>query len=201
MKHYTRGMARESDRKAGSGDDRPAVSHNLFLALMPDAVTRERIAATVARLRSQQPSLGRWLGPERYHITLQFLGHHRPLPEALVDRVRDAASRVRQPAFGLVLDRTGQFPGARVGWLGCGTPPSALLALHAALREALVHADVPLEEAGRFIPHVTVLRNLRGRMPAMSTDPIAWDARGFVLVDSRHGDRVEYHEVGRWALG
>lgn len=201
------GAHRDEKARINAGDvnadatDRRDVPHNLFFALMPDEATRTRIGEAATALRVRDPGLGRWLDPRRYHVTLHFLGQHRPLPEALVERARAAAQQVRQPSFELVLDRTGGFSRARAGWLGCREPAGGLIALHAALRDALRGAGVAMDDSAPYTPHVTVLRNLRHRMPDLEIEPIRWRANEFVLVDSRHGDAVEYSVVGRWPLG
>jgi len=179
-------------------DARPA-RHNLFLALLPDAATRDAIAAAAAALRCARGDIGRWIRPPRYHMTLRFLGVHSGLPAATVRRATDVAARVRCAGFAFQLDVVGTFGARRVPvWLGCSTAPPPLRALHDALADAADPAVAASDAAQAFVPHVTILRDaarpLRERLPV----PIPWRADEFVLVDSE--PPATYRVVGRWAL-
>ena len=86
-------------------DDAPSGEmHRLFFALWPDEALRPRIAQAAASIVSEHAPGGRALKPDKYHVTLQFLGDFRPLPPSLVDSAKAAAAAVRSPAFELSLD-------------------------------------------------------------------------------------------------
>lgn len=176
-----------------------SVTHNVFFALMPDDATRNGMARVVEALRARHALQGRWLKPERYHMTLHFLGAYSELPRELIDATCMAAERVRLPAFDLVLDRAGHFPKG-IGWLGSAQPEGPLVRLWDELRRQLAHARVGVRGHAAFKPHVTVLRDARGTLPAEPIEPLAWPVRDFVLVDSLLGERNEYRALGRWAL-
>jgi 2'-5' RNA ligase len=182
-------------------DDTPAGEmHRLFFALWPDEVLRSRIAKTTASVVREHAPGGRSLKPDRYHVTLQFLGDFRPLPASLIDDARAAAAAVRSPAFDLSLDEVGSFRGANVWWLGAQHAPDALHALYGALGHCLAKRRVPVKSAASFVPHLTVQRDVRHHIAPSPVPPLAWPVREFVLIDSQPGRGTPYEVIGRWSL-
>lgn len=185
----------------GSGDDATTGGvHRLFFALWPGEALSARIATTAAEVEREHAPGGRRLKPDRYHVTLQFLGDFRPLPERLLADALAAAQTVRAPAFELPLDCAGSFRGANVWWLGSHAMPDGLRALWDALGRALAQRDVPVKSGGSFVPHLTIQRDVRHALPSMPLPaPLAWPVHEFVLLDSRQGR--PYDVLGRWPLG
>lgn len=177
----------------------PEARRRLFVALaLPDAV-REELAgylAACAALASEQ----RWAPPANLHLTLHFLGWIGPEPMA---RVAEALSGVRRPPFTLRIGGLGRFGTAarpRVLWVDvmAGREPLAALAGEVAL--ACREAGVAGEDRP-YNPHLTLCRVRPGtRLPALPEPPPlpAWEARSFVLFQSRPGPRgsvyVPLHE-------
>jgi len=184
----------------GRDDASGAQMHRLFFALWPDDALRARIAGTAASVLSEHAPGGRALNPERFHMTLQFLGDFRPLPAALVEDARAAAATLRSPAFELVLDELGSFRGANVWWFGTRHVPDALRALYDALGRSLAELHVPTKPAANFVPHLTVQRDVRRHIANAPLPPLAWPVREFVLVDSQPGRGTPYELIGRWPL-
>ena len=182
------------------GNDADATPHRLFFALWPDAALRGRIASTVAGLERDNAPGGRRLNPDRYHLTLQFLGDFQPLRQSVVDAAIAAADSIRLPGFDLVLDRVGSFPKAGVCWLGASAPPEALRQLWDGLGSALTSARVQVKSASDFSPHLTVLRDVRGPLPLTPIEPLPWPLGEFVLIDSVSGAHPTYRLLGRWPL-
>lgn len=139
---------------------------------------------------------GRRTAAAKHHITLHFLGGWPRRPDDIVDRARAAAASVDARAFHLVVDRAGGFAGARVGWLA-PAPSSGLDALWKALQRALDAAALPYRTHGGFSPHITVLRNARGRLPETQIEPVSWSVDSFALVHSHDG---RYDVIDRWTL-
>ena len=190
----------QSDLLGGAdyaGDD---ATHRIFFALWPDSSLRERIAATVVQLEHGNPSGGRRLNADRYHLTLQFLGDYRPLRQSVLDAAITAAEGVHSPAFELALDCAGSFPGARVGWLAPRTMPAALQSLWDSLAVALARTRVQVKSPPAFSPHLTVLRDVRKPLPSTPIEPLHWPVREFVLIDSVSGAHPGYRLLGRWPL-
>ena len=181
------------------GNDADATTHRLFFALWPDAALRKRIATTVAGLERDNPG-GRRLNPDRYHLTLQFLGDFQPLRQSVLDAAIVAAGSIRLPPFDLVLDLAGSFPKAGVCWLGASTAPETLQQLWNELGRALTGARVQVRSAPTFSPHLTVLRDVRKPLPPTPIQPLPWPVREFVLVDSVSGAHPAYRVLGRWPL-
>lgn len=169
--------------------------HRLFFALRPhDALRRE--IATLAREQVLQVG-GRAAHPDRYHMTLQFVGDFPVLSPALHESLRAAADSIATPQpFDILLDRIGSFDAGRVTWLGCRTPHEALARLHGDLAAALAHAGIAPKAEDGFVPHVTLLRNGSGPIDR----PIAsrrWRVDDFALIDATAG---EYSQLGRWPM-
>lgn len=183
----------------GPGGTTLGETHRLFFALWPDDALRARIATTAAQLEGELAPGGRRLKPERYHVTLQFLGDFRPVPERLREDAMAAAASVRSPAFELPLDCAGSFRGANVWWLGSRSTPDGLRALWDALGHALMQHQVPVRSGGSFVPHLTIQRDVRRHIGSTPVATLLWHVREFVLVDSHSGR--PYDLLGRWSLG
>lgn len=182
-------------------DDAPTGElHRLFFALWPDDALRPHIAATAASVVSEHAPGGRPLKPDRYHVTLQFLGDFRPLPTSLVEDAKAAAAAVRSPAFELSLDEVGSFRGANVWWLGSKHSPDGLRALFDALGRSLAQHRVPVKSSASFVPHLTVQRDVRRFIAPTPVPPLPWPVREFVLIDSQPGRGTPYEVIGRWPL-
>lgn len=117
----------------------------------------EAIEALIAPWRERLPG-GRWDPPEKWHVTLKFLGRTWP---RLVGRVEEAcreAAAAVEP-FEVRLTGLGVFPSprrARVLWVGLDDPGKGLGRLAAGLDARLADEFEP-EKRG-FTPHLTVAR-------------------------------------------
>ena len=169
-------------------------AHRLFFALLPDAGLRANIAATSAGLERAHHSGGRLLEPERYHLTLRFLGDFQPMPPALAAAARAAGDAVGARAFELVLDHAGSFASSRVWWLG-GARSEELQALWQGLGDGLARQGVRVPRGG-FTPHLTIVRDARRALEPVAIEPLRWQVDGFALVDSRPGR--PYEILQRW---
>lgn len=133
----------------------------LFVAVeFPQAVRRRAWRATAPLREADLPV--KWVGPERLHLTLKFLGE---TDEARVPALGEALDRAAGAAgpLELRLAGVGAFPSLqapRVLWIGVEGPPE-LERLHEAVDEAL--AELGFERERRdFHPHVTLGRARRG---------------------------------------
>ena len=68
--------------------------HRLFFALFPDTATRDRLEFVAAGLRLRH-GLTHMIRPDRYHVTVHFLGDNSRLRSDLVDTAQQAAQQVR----------------------------------------------------------------------------------------------------------
>ena len=130
----------------------------LFVALDIDSEIRRRIVAFRDSLRPCAPDV-RWVGPETFHVTLQFLGETSRL-----DEIRNALQQVRRTAIPLNFRGTGFFPNSkspRVFWVGIQSDETLQQ-----LSDAILTALNPLgfqREPGPFTPHLTLARAGSGR--------------------------------------
>ncbi|MGV3531818.1 MAG: RNA 2',3'-cyclic phosphodiesterase [Chthoniobacteraceae bacterium] len=131
----------------------------LFLAITPPPEILENVAAVQAQARAQLSFRGlRWERPEKWHITMQFLGS---LEESLVPSLCAALAETRHPPpFRAILAGPGAFPTMRrprVLWLGLGGELAALHLLHDGI-VAATSTFVSHAETRKFTPHLTLAR-------------------------------------------
>ena len=177
-----------------------AEPNRLFFALWPDAPVREACATAARELKLKSQPGGRLVNPERYHMTLLFLGDF--VSAAHEEAALAAAATVRAPPFAMTLDHAGSFArNAQVPWwLGPQQAPPAAQALHVGLREAMHRTGVTPDRM-RFAPHLTIVRDAGRALPGSAIKPIAWDVSEFVLIRSLLDSQPpEYRVIGRWPL-
>lgn len=130
----------------------------LFVALDIDPDIRQRITTFRNQLRPLAPAV-RWVGPETFHITLQFLGETNQF-----DDLRHALKNVKCKPVQLVFRGAGFFPNSkapRVFWIGIESDESLQ-----SLARDVAHATKPLgfdRDSGLFTPHLTLARAGSGR--------------------------------------
>lgn len=178
-------------------DDVP-VTTRLFVALWPDAAARQALAPTVDAARLSAPDV-RWQPPERWHITLAFLG---PADPGRAGARIDALARAdRLPcAEPLALRGSGTF--GPVIWVGVEHGPWLATLAHD-LQQSLHVAD------RRFRAHVTVGRIRGADGPGRAHDAAAsmaahhgpaWTPAEITLVESLTGPAPRYDVLSRWPL-
>lgn len=175
--------------------------HRLFFALVPNAAVRNEISRAAGQLRDAQHPHGSWIAPERYHVTLRFLGDYSQLPPDLVDRAAMAATKVRAPVFDAVFDSASSFRGSSPPWvLRCPEPAESIQRLWQALGVALAGERVRSDSSSAFTPHITLLRDADKPLAPCAIGPIVWRVRDFVLIHSQIGRERRYTELERWSL-
>lgn len=182
----------------------PAVhteTHRLFFALMPDADTRHDINHAAAQVQKQHPELrARWVKPERFHATLNFLGDYPVVPDEVVKKATAAASHLRAESFAWTLDYVASFRGREPPCvLRSSHVPEPLLALWRDLHARLAQAGVRLRAERQFTPHVTLAYGRRELPEAMAMTPILWRVDRFVLIHNVVG-KGHYQILGSWPL-
>lgn len=105
------------------------------------------------------------------------------------------AAGITVPQFNLCLDVAGEFPRARVWWLGTSRPPAQLLELQSRLMAPL--RGRIRDEHGGYSPHLTIRRDAR-HIDAQAVRPIDWRVRDFVLVRSQPSGA--YEVIATWPL-
>ena len=181
----------------------PAAKHRLFFAVQPDRETAERLFDYARGLCRRYGLAGLPVGPERLHITLNFVGvfQGRP-PILLLDRALKAASAVAHRPFRIALNQVQNW--ARGGEdahpvVLCGDEGViGVDSLRAALQSALGGAHSAGKPKG-FTPHLTLLWDRAGAAEDLA-EAFAWTVREFVLIESPYGES-QHHVVARWPLG
>ena len=168
----------------------------LFLALAPDAETRDRLARVAERVRLAAGDTAdalRWVRPEHLHVTLIFIG---TVADDLRDRLIHVLDRpVPFPPIAAAVDAIGTFPGAgppRVVWLSV-TPGGAIGRVRDAVGERLTALGVTTESRP-FSPHVTLARvrdahrrrvhDLRARVETVRVPADRWPIDRVTLFES-----------------
>jgi RNA 2',3'-cyclic 3'-phosphodiesterase len=151
----------------------------------------------------------RWTVPERWHLTLLFLG---AVPAERVSPLVDAAGPAvaEAPPMRLALSGGGRFGSARrpqVAWAGIVGDVEPLIALAGRLARVARRLHLPVEDRP-FRPHLTLGR-WRPRQPADGslTDRLAdyrgpsWPVTEVRLLESHLGPKPTYDTVGTWPVG
>lgn len=129
----------------------------LFIGVFPPVDIQREIAAANEPVAERPP--GRWVSPERLHLTLCFLGDRDEARLVELTNALDRAAR-RQPAFELALGGLDAFPNprrARVGFVPVREGQEPLRALAMATWEELPPEDRPNDDKP-FRAHLTVAR-------------------------------------------
>jgi 2'-5' RNA ligase len=129
----------------------------LFVALDIDPEIRARISEFRDEMKTFAPDV-RWVGPETFHVTLQFLGE-----TARVGDIHSALDQVK-PETTLNFRGTGFFPNPkspRIFWIGIETDEH-LQQLAASIGAALQPLGFE-RDSGPFKPHLTLARSGSGR--------------------------------------
>jgi len=130
----------------------------LFVALDIDSEIRRRIGEFRKQMREFAPDV-RWVGPETFHVTLQFLGETEKL-----DEIRNALQQVKGAAVSMAFRGTGFFPNPkkpRVFWVGIESDEHLQ-----ELANSIGAALKPLgfeRDPGPYKPHLTLARAGSGR--------------------------------------
>lgn len=133
----------------------------LFVALNFPAPVRERVWRAASPLREANLPV-RWVGADRLHLTLQFLGRVEEHRLADLEAALRAVGAEAEP-FELRLDGVGAFPSLarpRVVWLGVEAPPALGRLQAEVVRETAGLGFQPEERP--FHSHITLGRTRRG---------------------------------------
>jgi 2'-5' RNA ligase len=130
----------------------------LFVALDIEAAVRGRIAEFRDQMRALAPDV-RWVGPETFHVTLQFLGE-----TAKADQIQIALRQVKSSPVALIFRGAGFFPNPRsprVFWVGIESGV-ALRKLVDVIGAALLPLGFE-HDVHPYKPHLTLARSGSGR--------------------------------------
>jgi 2'-5' RNA ligase len=148
----------------------------LFVALDINSEIRERICEFREQVRAYAPDV-RWVGPETFHVTLQFLGETENL-----DTIQPALQRVRAAPVNLSFGGAGFFPtprSPRVFWVGIQAD-KYLQELVDSIGGALQRLGFK-RDAGQFTPHLTLARAGSGRPKQARGEPTSAGLRALAI--------------------
>ncbi|AAU90486.1 putative 2'-5' RNA ligase [Methylococcus capsulatus str. Bath] len=152
----------------------------LFFALWPDAGVRETLGRLVRSLR--RTVKGRWVEPDKLHLTLAFLG---AVPAERLPELTAMTGDLDLPPFELALDRLEYWQRNRVLCLGASATPPLLIELVGILNSKLGRAGFPVERRP-FRPHLTLARKAEAAWSAMPLKTsVTWPVDRVTLVESR----------------
>jgi RNA 2',3'-cyclic 3'-phosphodiesterase len=179
----------------------PAGNDHFYFALWPDRVTRQKIAAAAEGVLDSNGLRGSRTKPERYHLTLSYLGEYARFSERLVSAFCAAAEQVDTARFDILLDRAGSFSNREIPcWLGPSMPPVALRHLHDQLSTSLFKAGICVHRQRNLVPHVTILREASAALVRTPIAPISWSVGEFVLIHNHLGASPKYTALHSWSL-
>ena len=164
----------------------------LFFALWPDPEVLKALNHTRKTLGVNE---GKPVNPEKYHVTLLFLGE---IPEDQIPALKSLAEKAPFEPCELVLDQMEHWVRPAVLCLVATQTPPALDKLVEAMKRELRKMGIKTEKRP-FRPHLTLARKVRKRVVGRPVEPIHWPIHDFVLVASglnREGSR--YRILGRW---
>ncbi|QJD28767.1 RNA 2',3'-cyclic phosphodiesterase [Methylococcus geothermalis] len=155
-------------------------SLRLFFALWPDEEVRETLGKLLRSLR--RTVRGRWVEPDKLHLTLAFLG---AVPPGRLPELAAMVECLDPPRFDLVLDRLECWRHNRVLCLGASQMPPLMLELVRVLNSNLRDAGFPIEQRP-FRAHLTLARKADAAWSTMPLKrPVTWPVECVTLVESR----------------
>ncbi len=162
-----------------------------FIALPSSSELNARLTELQRQFREEQANV-KWDTPDKFHITLKFLGD---VDAADIPRLEDALSVAVSgvSTFQLVYDSLGGFPDLihpNVIWAGARTNDS-LTTLHRAIESACEQLGFP-RESRAFHPHITLgrvkgptnLNRLTARVKSSTLDPTTTSCPEILLIRS-----------------
>lgn len=167
----------------------------LFVAVNLSDDTRSRLTSMLKDLRSYSVS-GKYVTPENLHMTLVFLGEHKPrdiAPNSLLCGILDSVSF---KPFDMSIDKVGSFrrDGGDIWWAGV-YKSKALEDLQRDITEKLTEAGLKTEKRD-YIPHITLARKVVADINPWKIQPFTERVSNIVLMKSeRVFSKVTYTTV------
>jgi 2'-5' RNA ligase len=178
----------------------PVATHKLFFALFPDEAECADIQALATTLHAAHADT-RWIRPDRYHLTLHYLGESDQRRD---DHIRDAIKAVQAlpdaEPFAITLDHLRALGNPRrpALTLAASAIPVPMQAFWRILQERLILAGFHRHIGRSFVPHLTLA--YVDPEPALGmVDPIVLRPTEFRLIHSIQG-RPDYEVLGRWPV-
>lgn len=183
--------------------ERDETQHNVFFAVVPDAVMSAGAGEVARNARRRLGLSGAPIAAERLHVSLLPVGGFSgSCPPAVIDAAMRAAGIVAMAPFRGEFDRVASFS-ARHGQrslvlTGDGDGVAGFTRLQEALMHALMKAGLRLPRQPNSSPHLTMMY-VEDRLFDIAIEAIGWTVDHFVLVDSLFG-QSRHVRLGQWDL-
>lgn len=185
-------------------DQNKAPTIRLFVAVPIPGLIAEKLQDWTLAHKEWLP-FRKWVHPQDYHITLQFLGD---TPVSRAEALQAALREVRAASIGLALNGAGTFGPAkapRVLWAALTGDLKGLTSLHMAVTKATSSLGFEPEDRP-YTPHITLARGFAGggEMPIEATADapagVIWEADRFVLMQTHMQASPMYEVIGEFPL-
>lgn len=162
-----------------------------FIALQSSSEIKARLAGVQSELISANADV-KWDSPEKFHITLKFLGNCKP--EVLAQLTTDLRSSLQDiHSFEIVYKTIGCFPTIthpKVVWVGADKNQS-LDQLQTKVEEACTHLGFTKEDR-QFHPHITLgrvkgnrnIHRLTEKLKSITLEPLQVECSEVLLMRS-----------------
>ncbi|MEP7054073.1 MAG: RNA 2',3'-cyclic phosphodiesterase [Actinomycetota bacterium] len=187
--------------------DHSQLRDHTFVAVVPPAAVVAPLTSAWQQWRAAYPGFT-WVGPERWHVTLAFLGETTSGQRHRLDESVALLTAATAP-LPARLSGTGAFPSAgrpRILWVGVAA--AGLDVLAEGVRRAARHSRIALDDKP-FRPHLTLAR-ARGDTASSDVPHLlrklslaegaAWEVSRIVLFVSSGGPHPAYTELTAWPL-
>ena len=172
-----------------------AVGIRTFFALVPSETVRAQFLALARDVARR--SRGRSVTGDHVHLTLAFLGD---VDASALPGLRAIGDALPHVGANVEFTELGAWRASGVAWVAPVAVPAALVALHAALRDALAAAGYTLDTRA-FRPHVTLARRCVMPHPRGHCAPILWPVDRLCLVGSQlRPEGPLYTDLAGWPL-
>ena len=154
-------------------------SHRIFFALWPTNDVRNNIVSTFKQ-SAYSKLAWRMLPESNLHLTLHFIGN---VSTEKMICLHNQAQQVTADAFDITLNHYGYFQKPKIIWMGLDKISNKLNALHTKLANNLKPCGYNAEQR-EFNPHLSLIRKARQPEQLLKFEPIQWQVKEFVLVES-----------------
>jgi len=170
-------------------------SPRLFFAIVPDKSQQCELFDLAKNV--QLVSTEKITPANMMHMTLRYIG---PVSNDIKNCLISKADQLVDSSFTLHLNKTAYWKKPQVTWAGSNEVDSGLLSLVDSIESICQQCGVSAENRA-YIPHVTLLKKSIMHSAIQLKEPIEWQVKQFVLVESvSSSSGVVYNIIKDWLL-